>query len=346
MFQRASLALLLFFVLACAAPVFAQTRPAAVNCGSVAGAYTLNSPCVHLYDINPQAGQRIVQENPACRLVNPSRVYCTQPLARNYGQTDVKNQPAPVSRNSGASEAANYPIPSTPPPAGVPAAQQATAERLWQQAAALCDQARYRQAMPYLYKGALLGDRRAEATLGIRYQDGDAVGTNDRAAAYWFGLAAAQGHRASQYALAGMYLDGEGGLPKDLAKATDLLMKSAAQGYDKAQLALGISYEFGEGVRRDRGQAIALIRKSGLADDIAAVLADPRTPKSFAGEDQFAAYLTNLRNAQLAAQWAQIRASRPGAQGGFNPAGAAEDARRRARENPPSTPVPPAIRQY
>jgi hypothetical protein len=166
-----------------------------------------------------------------------------------------------------------------------------------------------------------MGDRRAEATLGIRYQDGDGVNPNDHAAAYWFGLAAAQGHRASQYALGGMYLEGEGGLPKDLTKATELLIKSANQGYDKAQLALGISFEFGEGVPRDRAKAIALIRQSGLAEEITSVLASPRTPKSFVNEDAFGAYLSSLRNARIAASWAQSRVSRgpwSGADGYFN----------------------------
>jgi hypothetical protein len=193
---------------------------------------------------------------------------------------------------------------------GVPPAQRAEAEQLWQRASELLNRDHPRDAMPVLYRCALLGDRRAEATLGIRYQDGDGVSADDHAAAYWFGLAAAQGHRASQYALAGMYLDGEGGLPKDVAKATDLLIRSANQGYDKAQLALGISYEFGEGVPRDRAKAIALIRQSGLSNEIASVLANPSTPKSFANEDAFGAYLNSLRNAQIAAAWAQSRASR------------------------------------
>jgi TPR repeat protein len=211
-------------------------------------------------------------------------------------------------------QAQTFPIPATPPPMGVPNAQRAEAERLWAQAVALIDRNNPRAAMPVLYKCALLGDRRAEATLGIRYQDGDGVKADARVAAYWFGLAAAQGHRASQYALGGMYEEGEGGLPKDQAKATALYMKSANQGYDKAQLALGICYEFGESVPRDRSKAIALIRQSGLAREIADVLANPQTPKSFPSEAAFAAYLNDLRRAQMAR-----------AQGGMRPAGNRRD---------------------
>ena len=214
----------------------------------------------------------------------------------------------------GASTTQEYPIPATPPPVGVPPAQRAAADRLWEQAVVLIDRKNTRAAMPLLYKGALMGDRRAEATLGIRYQDGDGVKADDHAAAYWFGLAAAQNHRAAQYALGGMYEESEGGLPKDQAKATALYVKSANQGYDKAQLALGICYEFGEAVPRDRPKAIALIRQSGLAREIADVLASPKTPKSFANEAALAAYLNSLRAAQYAV-------ATGGAQGGVRRTG-------------------------
>ncbi len=230
-----------------------------------------------------------------------------QAAGANRGQMGV---PANNGRTGGQVEdARTYPIPATPPPIGVSPGQREEAEDLWQRAAALLDHGYARKAMPLLYRCALMGDRRAEATLGIRFQDGDGVKADDNAAAYWFGLAAAQGHRASQYALAGMYLEGEGGLPKDLTKATELFKKSANQGFSKAQLALGVAYEFGEGVPRNRATAIALIRQSGLANDIASVLANPRTPKSFANEEAFGAYINTLRNAQLAAAWAQSRSA-------------------------------------
>lgn len=249
----------------------------------------------------------LLSENRGCYVRHPGIVACQGNLTGNYGQMEVRaNSPKKVESQA----ARTFPIPSTTPPKGVPPAQRAEAEQLWQRAVVLLNRDQARDAMPVLYRCALMGDRRAEATLGIRYQDGDGVKADDRAAAYWFGLAAAQGHRASEYALAGMYLEGEGGLPKDMGKATDLLFESAAQGFDKAQLALGISYEFGEGVPRNRTKAIALIRKSGLSNEIASVLENPRTPKSFANEDAFGAYLSSLRNAQIAAAWAQSRASR------------------------------------
>ena len=79
--------------------------------------------------------------------------------------------------------------------------------------------------------------------LCIAYQDGNGVDRSDAAAAHWFGLAATQGHRAAQYALAGMYEEGEGGLRKDPAKARQLYLLSANQGYYKAQMEVGFAYE-------------------------------------------------------------------------------------------------------
>jgi hypothetical protein len=162
-------------------------------------------------------------------------------------------------------------------------------------------------------QAANMGDKRAQATLGILYQDGHGVKADDRAAAYWFSAAAAQGHRASEYALGGMYEEGEGGLPKDLAKATELYIKSANQGFDLAQEAIGIQYELGEGVPRNRPKAIALLRASGDAQWLADVLANPRTPARFADERAFGNYLASLRNAEFAASWAKAQASFGGA---------------------------------
>jgi TPR repeat protein len=290
--------------------LFGSSRqPAAAPANKVPQNYALEQQRIpwRTYRVPPERVSQLLREVQGCYVRQPGIVICQGTLTGNYGQMEVR----PSGANPVATQAApTFPIPPTPPPMGVSPAQREEAEQLWQRAVELVNRNATRDAMPVLYRCALMGDRRAEATLGIRYQDGDGVKADDHAAAYWYGLAAAQGHRGSQYALGGMYLEGEGGLPKDLAKATELLMKSANQGFDKAQLALGISYEFGEGVPRDRVKAIALIRQSGLADEIASVLASPGTPKSFASEDAFGAYLSSLRNAQIAASWAQSRASR------------------------------------
>jgi TPR repeat protein len=257
--------------------------------------------CPFLYNVPSQRIPQLLNEVRTCVMASPTQVKCSQPLRGNYGQ--ARNLPA-------KSLPLSFPIPSTPPPMGVALEKRAEADQMWQRASALLDRNRYGDAMPLLYRGALMGDRRSEATLGIRYQNGEGVKADDHAAAYWYGLAAAQGHRASQYALGGMYFEGDGGLPKDWAKAAELFTKSANQGFGKAQLALGIASEFGEGVPRNRTKAIALIRKSGEAGEIADILANPRTPSRFADEEAFGRYLVSLNNARFAASWSQARASR------------------------------------
>ena len=177
-----------------------------------------------------------------------------------------------------------------------------------ERAFSLIDRNNYRDAIPLLLQGGRLGDARAQATLGIAYQDGNGIKRDDRAAAYWFGAAAAQGHRAAQYALASMYEEGDGGLPRDKAKATELYIKSARQGFDKAQMVLGLAYEVGEGVPRSRPQAIALLRQSGLGVNLAAVLSARGTPARFADLNALGSYLRKLRDDETARSTANANA--------------------------------------
>lgn len=185
----------------------------------------------------------------------------------------------------------------------------ASAEQLWQQASILINENQYRAAMPLLLRAAKMGHPRAQAMLGIIYQDGDGVQPNDRTAAYWFGLAAAQGHRAAEYELGAMYEAGEGGLPQNQQKANELYSKSANQGFDKAFTSLGLNYELGDGLPRNRPRAIAYLRRGGgIGVFIANVLSDPHTPARFANEAAFDAYLTRIMNAQAAASWRKAMA--------------------------------------
>jgi TPR repeat protein len=182
----------------------------------------------------------------------------------------------------------------------------ASSEDLWQRAVALIDRNDYRDAIPLLQQAAKMGHAKAQATLGIAYQDGNGVRADDRAAAYWFGLAAAQGHRASEYALGGMYEEGEGGLPRDPRKAGQLYLASARQGFDKAELIVGVNYLTGDdGLPNDRQQAIEWLRKAAAQDspfarDLLIVLSDRSAPASFANIAALGAYLTRLSNEEMA----------------------------------------------
>ncbi len=252
----------------------------------------------------------------ACQSTGGEIVSCQGPAAGNFGQIEIDSS-GKAFVNGRPAPPPSYPIPATPPPAGVAPAQQAQAEQIWNRVTAL--QNNDPKQMPLVYQCALMGDKRCEAVLGIRYQDGDIVKADDHAAAYWFGLAAAQGHRASQYALAGMYQEGEGGLPHDDRKATELLIKSADQGFFKAQYALAFQYEIGDGVPRSRPKAIELFRASGDGIAIADALADPKAPARFTDMIAFARYLSSLRNAEEAASWQQWLNTLPKGGGGCQP---------------------------
>jgi TPR repeat protein len=65
---------------------------------------------------------------------------------------------------------------------------------------------------------------------------------NDQAAAYWFGLAAAQGHREAQFELATMYENGRG-IPQDYSEAARLYESAALAGHEEADIMLGQLYD-------------------------------------------------------------------------------------------------------
>ena len=275
-----------------------------------------NTKCVFTYTVPPDWEAKLLRENPQCTMVQPHAVInCSQPVRGNYGQF-LMPPPRP------GSVPITFTVPSTPPPLGVPPAQRAEADQLWQRGANQLNLNRNRDAVSVLLKAGHMGDKRAQATLGRLFQEGKGVKADDRAAAYWFSAAAAQGHRAAQFALGGMYEEGEGGLPKNLHKATELYIKSASQGYDRAQMAMGIQYELGQEVPRSRPKAIELLRASGDSDAlwIAQLLADPRTPARFADEHALDVYLGGVRNAIIAAAWARAHPNNGGGGAGQMPA--------------------------
>ena len=310
---------LLATILLASTAVFAQQprQPAAPNggCGAANGGGPNSTnyyggganPCAFTYSVPAERLNQLLNEVNYCTMYSRTEVNCSRELKGNYGQIRLDHRDGAGSgdgRNRGSNPASYYP---TVPPSSLTPAQKAEAEAMWQRSLTLIERNQYREAMPLLLQAGRMGHPRAQATLGIAYQDGNGVKPDDLAAAHWFGLAAAQGHRASQYALAGMYDEGDGGLPKDHAKARQLYMASANQGFDKAQFEMGIAYDIGDGVPRSRERAIQLLRVSGLGKAMANILASPHTPR-FANLTEFGAYfrkLADLENARVAARIAQ-----------------------------------------
>jgi hypothetical protein len=319
-------------VLLIAAPAFAQRAKDPVTaqygaCGAPNGGGPNSTnyygggadPCAFTYSVPAERMNQLLNEVNYCTMYSRTQVNCSRELKRDYGQIRLDRRDgagAGGGKNPGSSPELSYP---TVPASSLTAAQRAEAESLWQRSVTLIDRNNYREAIPLLLQAGRLGHAKAQATLGIAYQDGNGVRRDDAAAAHWFELAAAQGHRAAQYALAGMYEEGDGGLKTDRAKARQLYLLSANQGFDKAQMEVGMAYEVGDGVPRSRERAIQMLRASGLGRGIANVLASKETPPRFADLQALGAYLKKLADIENAKVAARAAASMPRAYGSDNP---------------------------
>jgi len=287
------------------------------NCGAPNGSgpnstnyYGSGNPCAFRYSVPEENLNRLLNEVSYCTMYSRTQVNCSQALRVDYGQILLRpNENAPLNRNGEPSPAGR----------GGVADLRGSPEQLWQRAVTLIDRNNYRDAIPLLTQAANMGHPKAQATLGIAYQDGNGVKVDARAAAHWFGLAAAQGHRASQYALGAMYEEGEGGLPRDKRKATELYLASAKQGFDKAELIVGVGYLVGDGLPNDRRQAMPWLQRaaaqgSDLARHLVVILGDRSAPAQFANMNALLAYLAKLREqemARLAARNASMPQSDP-----------------------------------
>jgi TPR repeat protein len=78
----------------------------------------------------------------------------------------------------------------------------------------------------------------------------------------WTRKAADQNQPKAQTLLGGMYCNGSGGMPQDMAKAVEYLRKAADQGETMAQNALGGMYAAGTEVPKDPAQAVKWFRKA------------------------------------------------------------------------------------
>ena len=104
------------------------------------------------------------------------------------------------------------------------------------------DQSRF----PKLMARARLGNAAAQLEVAVRYQEGDGVIRNDRAAGQWLEKAAAQGGADAEFQYAMALLEGRG-VVQDYQSAFKWMSKAAHQGYAPAQYQLGQLYQFGTG---------------------------------------------------------------------------------------------------
>lgn len=113
-------------------------------------------------------------------------------------------------------------------------------------------------------------------------------------------ITANNGDAEAQFKMGMYYFEGGGGVSTDYYKAADWFQKSAAQGYNPAQLALGEAYGKGRGVRQDHEESLLWIQKSAAQGYAPAQLA----LGSIYNLDYFYKdYPYSFENKELAKEW-------------------------------------------
>jgi TPR repeat protein len=120
----------------------------------------------------------------------------------------------------------------------------------------------YQRAVEFLLRAADAGYPAAQSALAYMYAKGFGVAKDESRAAELYTLAASQGNPTALNNLAEMHVRGDAGLPKDLQLINDLYRKGAERGEARAQLRMGLTYNFGWGVPRDDAAAAVWYRKA------------------------------------------------------------------------------------
>ena len=120
------------------------------------------------------------------------------------------------------------------------------------------------------------GDAQAQYALGVQRHFGLGLAQDRRRAAYWHGLAAAQGHVAARRFMRVARIDGPGALAETVAPqarrgrpapAPREWLRAAERGSADAQYALGLLYQRGDGVARDESAALHWFRLAAAQGD-------------------------------------------------------------------------------
>ena len=129
----------------------------------------------------------------------------------------------------------------------------------------------------WIRKAAEQGYRSAQSSMGVCYESGMGVPQDNNEAIKWYRKAAAQGDASAIKALQEL-ADSDDVVRKGLdaykaknyAEAVKWLRPAAEQGNDAAQDALGMCYEFGNGVAKDHAEALKWYRKAAAQGNVSA----------------------------------------------------------------------------
>lgn len=118
---------------------------------------------------------------------------------------------------------------------------------LYNDAMALCEDKRYRDALPLLSEAAELGNADAMAQLGAMHMLGQGTPENNREAVPWLEMAIRAGHKSAVGTLGMLLATGKGGVPRDMGRAVSLMKQAAAEG-DSQSVRMLEMIENGEGM--------------------------------------------------------------------------------------------------
>lgn len=122
----------------------------------------------------------------------------------------------------------------------------------------------------------------AQFKLGVMYDEGRGVLTDDSQAVIWYRKAAEQDDPKAQVNLGIMFANGEG-VPKDETQALFWYRKAAEQGYTIGQILLATAYRNGEGAPLDEVEAYAWFNLASVSEKSARLDRD-KIEKTLTGE--------------------------------------------------------------
>jgi len=122
-----------------------------------------------------------------------------------------------------------------------------------------------RAAIAWWQKAASAGSARAQWMLGQEYTAGVHIGRNYQVAVDWYTRSADQGYEPAQINLIGMLQGGYPGVPADLTLAAQWALRAAEQGSANAAHTLGEMYAGGTGVQRNLSKSVFWWRKAAEA---------------------------------------------------------------------------------
>jgi TPR repeat protein len=114
------------------------------------------------------------------------------------------------------------------------------------------------------------GDAESELELGRRYNKGEGLAKDEVEAVKWYRKAAEQNLAKAQYAMGVCYERGDGcrdGVAEDDVEAAKWYRKAAEQNFAAAQYNLGVCYDRGDGVAEDHAEAAKWYRKAAEQND-------------------------------------------------------------------------------